>query len=388
MDRVYWFDGKDLTNERQITKGKNVRLYDGDDKTTFDSGALILSNFKLVWKDEAQKDRVIALDLSLVKNVDFEGSGLFSSAKIIVHLHPAPKDKQSGPKQSSPHTFIKLSFRNGGQEEFGRALKNSLTLKDWEKVETPVEKKVPQVVGIPQRHVGIAGIERKIQEKYEQTDETINMAFKDLDALIGKAKDMVALAEKFSKKLSDKEISVTDDETVAFKSYLLSMGIDNPVTRESHGNRYHQELAKQLASFLDEPLQKEGGVMTVTDVYCRFNRARGMELVSPDDIYNAAKLFQHLNLPMRLRKFESGVLVVQSLSQTEEEIVETTTKMVEEKGSLSCEEFGELLGLAITLAKERLLLSEKAGKLCRDDTVEGLRFYLNQFVNRELQSCA
>lgn len=384
MDRFYWFDGQDSANERHITKGKSVRLYDGDEKTTFDCGTLTLTNFKLVWNDDAQKDRVIALNLSLVKKIEFEGSGLFSSAKIIVHLQKAAKDKPSGPKQISHNSYIKLSFRHGGQEEFGRSFKNSLTLKDWEKVAAPAKKEEPEVPEITLRHVGIGGIERKIQEKYEQTDSSITMAFKDLDALIEKAKDMVALAEKFSKKLNDKEISVTDDETVAFKSYLLSMGIDNPVTRETHGsgNRYHQELAKELATFLKDLLEKEGGVMTVTDVYCRFNRARGMELVSPDDVANAAKLFQHLHLPMRLRKFDSGVLVVQSLSQTEEQIIDATSKTIEENGPLSSEELGHLLGLAITLAKERLLLSEKAGKLCRDDSVEGLRFYVNEF-NRD-----
>ena len=36
------------------------------------------------------------------------------------------------------------------------------------------------------RHVGIGGIERKMQEKYERTDESINQAFRDLDALIEK----------------------------------------------------------------------------------------------------------------------------------------------------------------------------------------------------------
>jgi len=381
MDRVYWFDGKDFPNERHITKAKSVRIYDGDDKTTFDSGSLTLTNFRLTWTDDAQKDRIIALNLSLVKKIDFESSGLFSSAKIVVHLSKPPKEKPSGPKQASSNNFIKLSFRNGGHEEFGRSFKNSLTLKDWEKVSAPPAKKeaAPE---ISIRHVGIGGIERKIQEKYEQTDESITMAFKDLDALIEKAKDMVSLAERFSKKLNDKEISVTDDETVAFKSYLLSMGIDNPVTRETHGsgNRYHQELAKELASFLKDNLEREGGVMTVTDVYCRFNRARGMELVSPDDVANAAKLFQQLNLPMRLRKFDSGVLVIQSLSQTEDQMIAATTETISEKGPLSSEELGHLLGLAITLAKERLLLSEKAGKLCRDDSVEGLRFYVNEFI--------
>lgn len=380
MDRVYWFDGKESPNERQILRKSGVRIYDGNDKTTFDSGTLSLTNFKLIWNDDLQKGRVFALNLSLISRIDFEDSGLFSSAKIVVHLLKPPKDKLSGPKQSSSHNFLKLSFRDGGQDDFSRAIKNSLTLKDWEKTQTP-SVKAEAKADVSHRHVGIAGIERKIQEKYEQTDESITMAFKDLDALIEKAKDMVSLAEKFSKKLNDKEVNVSDDETVAFKSYLLSMGIDNPVTKETHGsgNRYHQELAKELFTFLKDILEREGGVMTVTDVYCRFNRARGMALVSPDDVASAAKLFQSLNLPMRVRKFDSGVLVVQSLSQTEEQMIDSTVGTIEEQGPLSSEELGRLLGIAITLSKERLLLSEKAGKLCRDDSVEGLRFYINRF---------
>jgi hypothetical protein len=45
----------------------------------------------------------------------------------------------------------------------------------------------------------------------------------------------------------------------------------------------------------DFPLRKlksAGGVMTLTDVYCLFNRARGTNLISPDDILTAASLFR------------------------------------------------------------------------------------------------
>jgi len=50
--------------------------------------------------------------------------------------------------------------------------------------------------------------------------------------------------------------------------------------RETHGSgtSYHQELAKQLASFLEQPLATSGGMMTLADVYCHYNRARGMEV--------------------------------------------------------------------------------------------------------------
>lgn len=46
-------------------------------------------------------------------------------------------------------------------------------------------------------------------------------------------------------------------QTIQFKSYLLSVGIANPVTRETHGSgsSYHKELSKQLATFLEKPLK-------------------------------------------------------------------------------------------------------------------------------------
>ena len=46
-------------------------------------------------------------------------------------------------------------------------------------------------------------------------------------------------------------------QTIRFKSYLLSMGIADPVTRETHGSgtHYHMQLAKQLGDILQTPLE-------------------------------------------------------------------------------------------------------------------------------------
>lgn len=41
----------------------------------------------------------------------------FISAKIVVHLHPAPSNKEPGPFQSSKNSYIKLSFKEHGQIE-------------------------------------------------------------------------------------------------------------------------------------------------------------------------------------------------------------------------------------------------------------------------------
>ena len=52
--------------------------------------------------------------------------------------------------------------------------------------------------------------------------------------------------------------------------------------------------------------------MTLIEVYTRYNRARRTDLISPDDVYAAAELFQPLRLGMKLTTLESGYKVIQS----------------------------------------------------------------------------
>lgn len=56
-------------------------------------------------------------------------------------------------------------------------------------------------------------------------------------------------------------------QTIRFKSYLLSMGIANPVTRETHGSgtHYHMQLAKQLGDMLQAPLEVNHPCVQWTD---------------------------------------------------------------------------------------------------------------------------
>ena len=123
--------------------------------------------------------------------------------------------------------------------------------------------------------------------------------------------------------------------------------------------------------------------MTLTDSFCRVNRARGLELISPEDLLYACQALADLNLPLRLHKFDTGVMVLQSSSHSQEELVQNTTNMVESSGNLSPEDLSQSLGLSVVLAKERLLAAENEGKVVRDDSLEGLRFYPNMFLTRD-----
>lgn len=66
-----------------------------------------------------------------------------------------------------------------------------------------------------------------------------------------KAKEMVTLAEKMRQKLlTNSQTSGTNDEDMGSKEemqdWLLSVGIISPVTKESAGALYHQQLSRQV----------------------------------------------------------------------------------------------------------------------------------------------
>lgn len=68
--------------------------------------------------------------------------------------------------------------------------------------------------------------------------------------------------------------------------------------------------------------------MALTDVYCRVNRARGLELLSPEDLIQACHVLEQLNLPIRLREFDSGVKVLQLQSHNDANVVKNTALAV------------------------------------------------------------
>lgn len=68
--------------------------------------------------------------------------------------------------------------------------------------------------------------------------------------------------------------------------------------------------------------------MTLTDAYCRVNRARGLELLSPEDLLNASRQLGPLNQPLVLRIFDSGVMVLQARSHDDSAVVEDIAELV------------------------------------------------------------
>ena len=101
---------------------------------------------------------------------------------------------------------------------------------------------------------------------------------------------------------------------------LVSLGIASPVTKASAGALYHRQLSRQLADWLPAALARAGGILALPDVFCLFNRARGAELVSPEDVLKACQLWQSLGITnVQFRRFDSGVLVAHAADRSDDE---------------------------------------------------------------------
>lgn len=238
---------------------------------------------------------------------------------------------------------------------------------------------------------GIGRIETKLKNKLEATDRNISIAFQDLSQLIGMAQEMTRLSKSIASKIKEHGTQVTNDETTLFRSHLLELGIEQQVdigtsskSSYSSNNRYYADLARQIASII-RPIMEihKQEQLTLSGVYCCFNRARGLDLVSPDDILTACKHFAGMpELQLKMVQYKSGLMVVQRQICDNEDILHKTVQFVEQSGSLTPVQLAARLAVSVQLARQRLIEAEAAGKLCRDESVEGLKFYPNKFLER------
>ena len=106
---------------------------------------------------------------------------------------------------------------------------------------------------------GISGIEKTLQAQQATVNTQISKAFEDLSNLMTMAKDTVNLSKNLVSRLKNKQGEITEDETIQLKSYLLSLGVDDPVTRDAYGsdNSYYRGLAVEVSSVMAKPLKVE-----------------------------------------------------------------------------------------------------------------------------------
>jgi ESCRT-II complex subunit VPS36 len=327
------------------------------------------------------------------------------------------------PTGSDGSESIKLSFRGGGEKIFYERLKGAMTQRKWLLQNAPPIPKATRpgdpsldganagsgtTTGQPSRPKigGIAGLEHHSQVMRKNNEIVIGSAFEDLEALMASAKEIIALAETFARQVKGASGTSSASENALLADSFNQLGLiaTKDIVGSSSGSGgsdslYLSELARTLAEFLTDDrrgvLKKAGGIISLVDLWAMFNRARGgVELVSPADFEKAATLFEKLNLPVRLRTFKSGVKVVQGKDRTDDTTIKALLAWMRDLHAIPPERevpwdwrrFGrgvtardvaERFGWSIGVAEEELEMAEEKGVLCREEGIEGLKFWEN-----------
>jgi len=319
---------------------------------------------------------------------------------------------------------IKFSFRAGGEKTFLERLKTALVQRKWLLQSAPPiprpalspsqsnfgsSSPMPDGQATPstpqqQRVVGIAGLERRGAELRQNNQTVIGTAFEDLEALMTSAKEVIAMAEQFAKQsgndASAETRSILSDSASALGLVTTKDMLGSGTASET---LYITELSRNLAEFLTDDrkgvLRKEGGIMSLVDLWAVFNRTRnGIELISPLDFEKAAIKWDDLRLPIRLRRFKSGLLVVQERSRTDDKTIASLLHWLREPQyafppaeddllgqtfgrGVTAQETAERFRWSVGVATEELEMAEETGALCRDQCLDGIRFWENHFTH-------
>lgn len=189
------------------------------------------------------------------------------------------------------------------------------------------------------------------------------------------------ISEQLRSKLSKSEEGNISAEMQEVQSVMFELGVGSHVNKELAGKNYFRELAVELDRFLSKALERFGGLLTLIDLYCVYNRSRGTDLISPEDLYNACLCFSKLNCSVIMRKFDSGVVVVQSKDFDENTQFKKIGEMLKNKsGGMTVEEIASTLKINLVLMKELIHGAENYGHVCRDESAEGVKYFENLFL--------
>jgi len=324
MDRWVFDTGKAPLGETMVASFSGCRLYDGDQKTSFKDGTLIITSHSIKFKNDSTS---LMLPLRLVVLTSSVPGSWNHSPKIVFQLQNWESgSKPPGPFSSSQSNVAKVAMNKKGDETFCvEKIMKSLQNRVWERQTlSPIAGVSPDTMKIltPQNQLrtrGVGGAVRNQEQKHERETTLQSAGLQDLSNLMSHAKEMAVLARATSARLEQKSKDGSNmDEVARLRGIMLDLGVDTNVGNSK--NNLESEIGVVSRSLLP----KGGGMALLEEVFCALNRARGTELVSPDEIYHAAKHIE-TTLPsagLKFKKYKSGICVLIDNSLTESAIID------------------------------------------------------------------
>lgn len=67
------------------------------------------------------------------------------------------------------------------------------------------------------------------------------------------------------------------------------------ITKKTAGSSYLNQLAEDISKVLSKIIGKFKGIITLMDLFCIYNRARGTDPISPVDLHDACCLLSKVS---------------------------------------------------------------------------------------------
>jgi ESCRT-II complex subunit VPS36 len=385
------------------------------------SNSVVLTNVRLiVLVNNANSKSHVAWGFYLKSLSSFEdqNKGSFLRRSKRVRLFMANDSSVSQAPPSQQRKALDFKFLEGDKEVFLEYLQKAMERKSWEYILNKVSSNAAssssstssslKVASFSVKNAGISGIIRRQEENIKNMDNLTETALTDLNHLIDKAREVVTTVQRYAQLIQEnnsaKDISDTASETTTqvneryeMEAIMQEIGIVSPVTKLSSGRSYHQQLAREICDLLlsSHRLERLGGLITLPDLFCLVNKLHGTELVSPQDLLQASQYIESLDLGIKLRIFEhSQVKALQLVPKGREKkeggaddniyVGKVMSIMESNENALSdgitIHELMQSLNSSFVIVKELLKIMEERQILCRDESIEGVRYFPNLFT--------
>jgi len=240
---------------------------------------------------------------------------------------------------------------------------------------------------------GVSGLLRRQRLRQAAAGQLAAETQSELNILIKHAAQVADMLQRYTAKSRTNQ---ADQGIVALGLSVQQDGIWTSATASDGPGLARAIVALAMQRFFNhiflpdtDSLSINAAAVALPDVYCTFNRARGLHLVSPSDFVNALSVFIDRSSssflqdsPLELIIFPSGVKVLRPVASRKQNVFKTLINAAHSQTlGISALDASNILHVPVVLAKQHLLDAEAhTGALCRDDSLSGLRFYPNRFT--------
>lgn len=300
-----------------------------------------------------------------------------TSLNIILPSYLMLKFKEKNQDLDKSMSYIDLSIKNN---EYNQPFLFSTTEKDIENEKVSNTSKENSYTSLVSG-LGLQRIVNMIDKKNQENSNFINFSFNDLSSLKQNISNLVKLGTELKAKVGD-SLSKDDEKGKEISNLLQRIGFIDPITKEIAGKSYIKEISSQVESFLSEYFKINEGIISIIDVYCIYNRARGINTISPSDMKSVVDYLKVNSNKINIKTM-SSITIIYSDDFSIGSVYKKLKTIYSEQPfySFNINEVKSILKVKnISLCKLIIEDMVENGYLCIDESDFDIRYFNNMIV--------